>query len=218
MPISLPFKKLTWGILNALRNDPFIMNDYYFSSISAFRLKGGLLFLSRGEIKDTDYHQLIGTRLNRFVLLIEIKRNKETVTIANTHLDSPLNYGKLRAEQLDYISILMKKAENRILLGDFNFGDLEEPETSHINAKYRDVWTELFGYSDGFTWNIEDNNMALRGSFPTEKSRRLDRIMVDLDAWKVHDCVIIGNKPIVENNKDIFPSDHFGLLGTIVIN
>ncbi len=100
-------------------------------------------------------------------------------------------------------------------MGDFNFGDLEQPETSYLDSNYTDIWLELNPKKKGHTWNMEENNMALQGSFPTEKSRRLDRIIMNSESWAFQSCGIIGNHPLIQNSKDLFPSDHYGLIGTI---
>jgi hypothetical protein len=57
--------------------------------------------------------------------------------------------------------------------------------------------------------------MAKKGSFPGEKSRRLDRIFLRSTVWKGKDIRIIGDQPITPGKKDLFPSDHFGLVATV---
>ena len=54
--------------------------------------------------------------------------------------------------------------------------------------------------------------MAKKGSFPGEKSRRLDRILLRSSVWKPREIRMIGDQPINPGKKDLFPSDHFGLL------
>jgi hypothetical protein len=69
----------------------------------------------------------------------------------------------------------------------------------------------------GYTWNIEVSDMARKGSFPGEPSRRLDRILVRSNVWVPEKIRIIGDKPVVPKNKELFPSDHFGLIATLVM-
>jgi hypothetical protein len=64
----------------------------------------------------------------------------------------------------------------------------------------------------GCTWNIEKNEMARRGSFPGEGSRRLDRILIRSRTWKPKAVRLLGTEPLSTERKDLFPSDHFGLL------
>ena len=58
--------------------------------------------------------------------------------------------------------------------------------------------------------------MARGGSFPGEKSARIDRILLRSPGWKPKEVAIIGDKPIHPGKKDLFPSDHFGVKGTLV--
>jgi len=52
--------------------------------------------------------------------------------------------------------------------------------------------------------------MDRKGSFPDEKSRRLDRILIKSKRVKPISANILGDKPLKEET-EVFPSDHFGL-------
>jgi hypothetical protein len=58
--------------------------------------------------------------------------------------------------------------------------------------------------------------MARKGSFPNEKSRRIDRILIKSKQAKPISANILGDKPL-KGKTDIFPSDHFGLRGIVTI-
>ena len=102
------------------------------------------------------------------------------------------------------------------MLGDFNFGDGEKPETEKIPETFLDVWLETNKGKPGFTWDIEKSIMAKKGSFPEEGSRRIDRILVKSKALKPKEAKIIGTEPL-DLKKAIYPSDHFGLTGSLKI-
>ena len=120
--------------------------------------------------------------------------------------------GPIRARQLALIFKTLAPFKSAIFLGDFNFGDGEEPETSQLNRGYTDLWLALQDGEPGFTWNIEKSEMARKGSFVGERSRRLDRILLRSKRYKPATIRIIGDQAVAP---EIFPSDHFGLVATI---
>ncbi len=103
-----------------------------------------------------------------------------------------------------------------IFSGDFNFGDGEVPETKHLPSEYIDAWKATSKNAKGFTWNIEKSTMAREGSFPGEKSRRLDRILIRSSSFAPVSAAIVGNRP-VKKNFELFPSDHFGIIADLRI-
>jgi len=175
---------------------------------------GEYLFIANVKADITRHEKLPG-RQNRSVFFAQFTINGRKVAIATAHMESPLEAGPTRAKQLDQIFGLLKDCDDAILLGDFNFGDGEEPETSHLDKKYVDAWRAVKPNDPGYTWNIEKSDMAKNGSFPGEKSRRIDRILVRSDRWKPVAAEIIGDKPLNEGKQDAFPSDHFGLTATL---
>ena len=175
----------------------------------------GLLILSKGPITKitADY---LPSRQQRAYLVIDTKIKGLDLKIGTCHLESPLESGEARAQQLDIFFNLLNPADNAILLGDFNFGDGEKPETTKIPATFLDVWLEANKGKPGFTWDIEKSNMAKKGSFPNEGSRRIDRILVKSKSLKPKEAKIIGMEPL-DIKKELFPSDHFGLTGSLKI-
>ena len=63
----------------------------------------------------------------------------------------------------------------------------------------------------GYTWNVEESAMARANSFPGEKSRRLDRVLVRSELWRPGAAELIGDRAISAGPPALFPSDHFGL-------
>lgn len=173
---------------------------------------GGQYILSRHPIQKASNHRLAGPQ-GRTVLVATIKVGDRLIDVATTHMESPLESGKVRARQLDEIFPLLK-SEEAVFLGDLNFGD-GEPEEKRVDAAFVDLWKALKPADPGHTWNIETSDMAKKGSFPGEKSRRIDRILVRSKVWKPREVRIIGDQPVVEGKKDLFPSDHFGLVGIL---
>ena len=172
----------------------------------------GLLILSKEPISMVDFG-LVGGRQGRAYLLVETKIQEETFAVATCHLESFLESGPVRAKQMEIFFDLLKKQKNALFLGDFNFGD-SEPEEQTIPSSYKDCWQKTNPKQAGFTWNKELSPMARQGSFPNEKSRRLDRVLLKSNLFTPSKSVIIGNTP-VNKSKSLFPSDHFGLLCTI---
>jgi endonuclease/exonuclease/phosphatase family metal-dependent hydrolase len=175
----------------------------------------GLLILSKQPVTSPDYG-LLPSRQKRAYLIVQTKVNGVDFKIATCHLDSLLKEGALRAKQLDIFFKKLSADENVIFMGDFNFGDDAQPETKHIDKSYVDVWTRVNGDKKGYTWNMEKSKMARDGSFPNEKSRRLDRVLIKSKRAKSVSSKIVGDKPL-KGKPDIFPSDHFGLRATVSI-
>jgi tyrosyl-DNA phosphodiesterase 2 len=158
--------------------------------------------------------QPLPSRQSRLALYVALKVGDRVMEVATSHMDSALELGPMRAKQFDVMFDQLKAAQDAVLLGDFNFGD-GEAEEKKIPASYTDLWKALRPKEPGYTWNIEKSDMALNGSFIGERSRRLDRILVRSNAWKPKDVKIIGDEPLTPGDKDLFPSDHFGLMGRI---
>jgi poly(A) polymerase len=174
---------------------------------------GGLLILSKTPILKHGFYRLAG-RQGRGVLAVKLKASGRELLVATVHLESPLESGRIRAKQLTSVLGLLGDKDDAVLLGDFNFGDGEQPETRTLPKSYVDPWPLLKKGQPGYTWNIEKSDMARRGSFPGEKSRRLDRILMRSKFWKPKSVSIIGDTPVKKGDKSLFPSDHFGLMAT----
>lgn len=197
-----------------LSKKPWVAEGYRGTTVHGRPLvPKGLYILSRIPIKKLA-HTWLPSRQGRMVLVAYLKVNGRWLAVGTVHLESPLRSGPARAKQLDKVFPLLAKSDDAVLLGDFNFGHEEEPETSHLNRRYKDAWLVRRGGEPGFTWDIERNDLARRGSFKGETSRRIDRILVRSDVWRLKSIRIIGDEPVSEGGK-LFPSDHFGLVATL---
>jgi tyrosyl-DNA phosphodiesterase 2 len=176
---------------------------------------GGQFILSKFPIENARSHVLPGPQ-RRTVVIASIRIDGRRLDIATTHLESPLQDGPVRAKQLDAIFTRMKGSDDAVVTGDFNFGDGEDEE-KRIPAEFVDPWKALKPGEPGFTWNNEVSDMAGKSKdrFPGEKSRRLDRILVRSSVWKPKEVRILGDQSVVAGKKDLFPSDHFGVLGIL---
>lgn len=187
----------------------------------------GLYILSKLPIEDVAW-KLLPSRQFRMVLVARLRVDGRSLAVGNVHLDSPLQSSRTRAKQLAVVFPMLEGAADAVLLGDFNFGDGEEPETARLDERYADVWLALRPGERGFTWNVEKSPMARAGSFRGEASRRLDRILLRSSHWRPKSVRIVGDEPVTIDARrsgrqaertvqgEVFPSDHFGLVGTLV--
>jgi len=177
---------------------------------------GGLTILTRLPLLDFHSEVLPG-RMGRSVLVIHVTCGERRVALATCHLESYLNDHQIRSRQLDRIFSLLADEPCALLLGDFNFGDAEAEESEHLASGYVDAWRAVHPDDPGFTWDRAANPMALKGSFPGEPSRRLDRILARAPGWRPISCTLLGTRPVAEEQRETFPSDHFGLLAAFHI-
>ena len=181
----------------------------------------GQLIASRLRTRATRYRRLPGAQ-GRTVLITQVELGAgEWLCVATTHMESFLEDGPIRAQQLDVIfEELAREGKDpsvvaTVFCGDLNFGDGEQPDTAHLDPQFVDLWTALRSGEPGYTWDIERSEMARRGSFVGEPSRRLDRILLRARDWQPAAIEIIGDQPVEPGDRTLFPSDHFGLIGEI---
>lgn len=224
--------------LNALVAAPWVKAGYHHSSENGRPFApGGQLILAKQPLESVSVMVMPG-RQRRVLMIAELVIGGRRLAVATTHMESFLDDGPTRAEQLRGIFGLLKGADDALLLGDLNFGDGAEPETAALDAAYVDLWSELRAGDAGFTWNMKDNPLAQIGAFIGEPDRRLDRMLMRTDAWRPTAIEIIGNAaigkyPLTEGQRkmiampgrpaapntveiEVFPSDHYGLSAAIV--
>lgn len=181
-------------------------------------LPNGQMILSRLPILATRARRLAGGQ-GRTLLVSRLSLGVgEQVCVATTHMESFLEDGAVRARQLDEIFAELRRERDdasvvaTLLGGDLNFGDGEQPDSAHLDPEFVDAWTRLHPDAAGFTWDIEQSEMARVGSFVGEPSRRLDRLLLRSSAWVPRSIEIIGDAPVEPGDRRLFPSDHFGLV------
>lgn len=207
-------QEVTPWFFKMLYEEPWLKSYHLTTEDNANAVRGEYVILSKQKIQTAVYQKLSGKQ-QRGTFVAKLKWNGRSLAVGTAHMESMLEDGPVRAKQLDEIFPLLANTEDAIFLGDLNFGDGEEPDTSHLDKKYVDAWRELKPNEPGYTWNIETSAMAKSGSFPGETSRRIDRVLVRSAVWKPEAIALIGDKPVAEGKKDVFPSDHFGVSVTL---
>lgn len=152
----------------------------------------------------------IPSDMSRCGLLVELSLGSSSLAVGVVHLDSHLEDGPVRSQQLQAMGRAFAGQQHAVLLGDFNFGD-GEPEGRDVPPGFVDVWSVLHPGKPGFTWDIARSPMARRGSFPDEPSRRLDRVLVRSPTWRPTAMSLFGTDPVPDTKGEVFPSDHFGV-------
>ncbi len=210
----LALQEVTDWITRLLLDNPWAA-AYHVSTIDGRKGpdRGGQLILSRHPITRSRSLQLSG-RQQRTALVSTIDLAGTPMHVATCHLESYLEDGPVRARQLDEIFAALALPGEAMLLGDLNFGD-GEPEQGRLQSAFADIWQHVHGDDPGYTWDIERSEMARVSSFPGEPSRRIDRILVRSNHYRGHAIEIIGNTPVHPDRRDLFPSDHFGLLAEL---
>ena len=109
-----------------------------------------------------------------------------------------------------------------IICGDFNFCSTWD-ENNVISSQFVDVWSELNSSEDGWTEDTKINIMRFKEK-EKDKQVRFDRILLfdqinPNSSWHLKPVSIelIGTLP-VDKEKEIWPSDHFGLFSSFEIN
>lgn len=204
-----------WFVEELLRQ-PWVRDRYRRASIPLDHAqRGGVYLLSRFPLQDVRFHPL-PSRLQRGLLVAKLHINNRPLQVATLHLESFFKAGYLRAQQLTNVFSRLEQGPDVILMGDFNFGDGEQPESASLDRKYQDLWRILKRHNrPGFTWNIRRNPAARKNSFKDEGSRRLDRILIRSRYWKPVSIRLVGTQPFRTRGKRIYPSDHFGVLAVL---
>ena len=179
----IAFQEVESWFVSALEKDErfkqykFVVEKGWFDSV-----KGGLLILSKRKIIQQNYLELpsyMSRGLLYFVTNIEGVKH----CFATVHLESMLEDTEIRINQLKFIFGQLSQCNNTVLLGDFNFGD-GELENKEITTDFIDIWKQLKPQQNGYTWDINQSDLARRNSLPLEKSRRLDRVYVQSKVLK----------------------------------
>lgn len=205
-PDVIAFQEAAPWFHNTLESTDWL-EDYHRAGNADDAPYAGLIILSRHPVLEVHTRALPSFQ-KRGLLVAVLDVGGHKVAVATVHLDSPLELGQVRAKQLKEVFELLQDYDHAVLLGDYNFGDGEQPDTDALDSAFVDAWLALRPDEDGFTWNMEQNPAAADGAFDGEESRRLDRILIRSGIWAPTDVMLLGNEP---NEAGRFPSDHFGL-------
>jgi len=146
--------------------------------------------------------------------------HKTVIPVIHLSSDLAKDFLNQRIKQLGEIFKYCKKFKNAILMGDFNFGDGEEPDKVEW-GDFKDIWKMLKPQDVGYTFDPITNILAKLNSV-SGKRRRLDRILLKSEKFKPKNIKMFGTDKteiIVKGKKlESHCSDHFGLICEIEVN
>jgi endonuclease/exonuclease/phosphatase family metal-dependent hydrolase len=213
-PDIVCFQETAPWFVSELKKTDFFEKYQVLKKGEIYVVPAGLMVAVRkdfGKLGDVAFAPL-PSRQGRYFMIQQIKiEGVGLVAVATSHLESFLEDSEVRRKQMNLIFKNLAEYDRVIFAADFNFGDDGKTELAAIPKGYVDSWKTVNAGDSGFTWNIEKSLMAKNGSFPNEKSRRLDHIYIK-GGHQVVDAKIVGD---VEIEAGLFPSDHFGVLVNI---
>lgn len=212
-PDVITLQEVTPAFLKHVLEAPWIRAAYRSSDIRGKSVTPyGVLLLTRLPVVDWSFFPLPSI-MGRRLLTARAAINGTTTTFATVHLESLSQSAPTRAEQLARIFPILAPQPHAILTGDFNLCS-SWSENRLLDPAYRDVWPLLRGDDPGFTEDTERNAMRLRHTGKW-KQVRFDRMLLRSGepGWRAESIQLIGTDPIDPARPDVFPSDHFGLLG-----
>jgi len=215
-PDLIALQEVAPWMLVDLQRQPFF-RDYRLTVIgNRVSAPGGVFLAARTAVRDPRI-VVIPSRQDRCALVADIEVTGGIIQVATVHLESFLEDGEIRAQQLRAVAAALAGADEAMILGDCNFGNGEQPETAAIPQGFTDLWSQLKGDVPGFTWDRALNPSANAGSFAGEASRRLDRIFLKSKRWQPAEMELVGVRPVAVGG-DLHPSDHFGVYLRLIAN
>lgn len=205
------FQEVTPAALDVFLAEPWIREQYFRAAVTGPEFGNyGLLILSRIPLGRVSYTRL-PTRMTRGFLSAELTVNGNPLVVVALHLESGKAGRRLRARQLRSTFRTLSRAQDAVVLGDFNMRD---DENDRINARYCDLWPALRPDDAGFT---EDTtiNLTRLDSKNKERHVRFDRVLLKGQRWSGVGIDLLGTAPISEELPRVFPSDHFGVRCTL---
>ena len=203
--------------LNFILQQPWVQKGYQVSDFTGRTIQPyGVLLLSRLPITQLRLHRL-PSMMARKLLVTGFELNRQTVEIATVHLESMKAFAPSRKRQLSLIFPALAESQHVMLMGDFNFCARRSPEENAcIDPDYQDMWIVLHGDDPGYTEDTNINLMRLEKN-QKHKQVRFDRMLVrsSTPGWRPASIELLGTEPISANLPNVFPSDHFGLRGTL---
>jgi endonuclease/exonuclease/phosphatase family metal-dependent hydrolase len=210
------FQEVTPPHLERILAEDWIRRDYQVSDAVGDTLEPhGVLLLSRLAVSSLALCHL-PSRKDRKMVVGMLEAGAGTIVVGTVHLESaPLSL-PVRLEQLDQVLPSLHGAKNAVLMGDFNFDSSDRDEQSRIEPGYTDLWPALHTGEPGYTVDSVRNRMRLLHK-QKHKRARFDRILLRSMAagWEPESIRLLGTQPISAQCPDVYPSDHFGLVGVI---
>ena len=216
-PDIVALQEVTHRHLEQLLAVDWVRREFRISDITGSTLQPhGVLLLSRLPLRNLGLQELPSDK-DRKMLVAEVGLGARSVCVGNLHLESSPQAAPVRLVQLDKILPRLQGAQRTLLMGDFNFDPVQLPEQARVDRYFRDLWAELRPDEPGFTEDTAINGMLL-SSKGREKQVRFDRILLrsPVPGWIPASVQLIGTRPVTPRQPELFPSDHFGLAGSVV--
>jgi len=167
-------------------------------------------------------HHTWPTNMPRILITARFSLNfNDYLTVGCVHLES-MSSQPTREGQLRVCSQVLRSSPCALLMGDFNISEKKEENCAieRMLPSFIDVWPSLRKRDPGYTRDTGKNTMLHARE---TKKFRIDRIMCKRGNTSLHltplTVKILGDTkfatlPSDEGNRDVFISDHFGLLAT----
>ena len=194
-----------------------------------------LLLVAKGHLAARGSRQRFrNSSMGRDLALARVRFRGKELAVATSHLESfdvqtKKSYAKERTEQFrEALEVLLRTApsgKNAIFVGDTNW-DEETDGKMQFPPGFRDAWRALHPDDPGFTYDRKRNTMLLNNGL----QKRLDRAVVSLTDFELRSVQLVGTEKLPGvtyqkertkggqpywEEKDVLPSDHFGLLLTL---
>lgn len=207
-PDFVAFQEVNQWFLDLLKQQRWFKAYYhithYDAATDSITAPGGLAIMSRFTVSNAVYSEQAAfgsTNVDERprLLTAEVELSGRTVTVATTTLD--WRNSQSRVQGLKFIRGVTHGIDNLLLLGDFNFDEGAEPESSVLPTTLMDIWTRLHT-SDGssvtrgpnkfgFTWDPVTNWYA-RYSDPNSRPSRIDRIFLRSTVMLPREIHLVG--------------------------
>lgn len=216
-PHLIALQEVTTALLERIREAAWVRDGYQVAHapIRADAIPShGLALLSRLPLAATVLHPL-PTHMGRRALVASWQA-KPRLAIAVVHLESMKANADTRGEQLRTLFGLLEDETDALVAGDFNFCASWPEENDRLDRRYRDLWAVLRAAEAGYTQDTGINTMLARAKQETRQVR-IDRILLrsDTGRWIPESIRLIGDESI-DGDAKLYPSDHFGLVATLV--
>eukprot|EP00638_Chattonella_subsalsa_P018192 CAMPEP_0117877244 /NCGR_PEP_ID=MMETSP0950-20121206/14081_1 /TAXON_ID=44440 /ORGANISM="Chattonella subsalsa, Strain CCMP2191" /LENGTH=295 /DNA_ID=CAMNT_0005731207 /DNA_START=26 /DNA_END=913 /DNA_ORIENTATION=+ len=203
-PDVMCFQEVLPNFITLAMEIPQLLEEYEFSDDgSGITVEPyGVLMLVKKKYLPTFLFHDMPSYMDRKLLTAKLGTND--VLIGTVHLES-LNQHQLREAQLRVAKEALRRCENSILCGDFNFcsyrnfipqGKLENESLREILPEYIDIWPSLRAEEKGFTFDSERNVMIHQF-----EQMRYDRIVAKLNGGLTASSIdLIGTEKLTHEN------------------
>ena len=211
-PHLVALQEVTERHLELILSRDWIRRRFLVSDASGLTVRPhGVVLLSRLPLCGLQLVHLTSAK-HRKGLVADLRLNGELLRIGAVHLESSETAAALRLRQLEELEAVMAGAPHAILLGDFNFDPVRDPEQGWIDGRYTDLWRAVRRDAPGYTEDTDVNRMRLLHK-NREKRARFDRVLLRSarPGWRPLSIRRLGMEPVTAAEPGLFPSDHFGL-------